>query len=188
MKCEKCGTEYEGNFCPNGCNSPYAQAKKKTPLYKKWWFWLIIVLVIIIVGAASTGDSDNNSSVTPATQNSSTVTQSSSAVEITYEKTDLMAMFDELEENALKAETKYQNKYVEVTGKITNFDSDGKYISIEPVNADAWNFDTTMCYIKNDTQRQFLMEKSKGDTVTIKGKITSIGEILGYNIDIHEVN
>lgn len=23
MKCPKCGTEYEGNFCPNGCNSPY---------------------------------------------------------------------------------------------------------------------------------------------------------------------
>lgn len=29
MKCTKCGTEYEGNFCPKGCNSPYMQKPKK---------------------------------------------------------------------------------------------------------------------------------------------------------------
>lgn len=39
MKCEKCGTEYEGNFCPNGCNSSAVTTdKKKKPVYKKWWF------------------------------------------------------------------------------------------------------------------------------------------------------
>lgn len=96
-------------------------------------------------------------------------------------------MLDELEENALKAETKYQNKYIEVTGKIASFDSDGSYISIEPVNADAWNFDRVTCDIKNESQRNFLLEKSKGDIVTIKGKVTSIGEILGYDIDIKEI-
>ena len=34
IKCNKCGTEYEGNFCPNGCNSPYtapAQAQTQPP-------------------------------------------------------------------------------------------------------------------------------------------------------------
>lgn len=78
MKCTKCQTEYEGNFCPN-CGTPsnnnqnivntqnnyntsntgYApynsgydvntkQEKAKKPLHKKWWFWLIIVLVVFV--------------------------------------------------------------------------------------------------------------------------------------------
>ena len=89
--------------------------------------------------------------------------------------------------NALKAEKTYQNKYVEVTGKISNFDSDGKYISIEPVDADAWNLDTAMCNIQNDEQRDYLLEKVIGDEVTVMGKITSIGEILGYTIKIDSV-
>ena len=81
----------------------------------------------------------------------------------------------------------YQNKYVEVKGNIANFDSDGSYISIEPVNADPFDFISVMCYIKNDSQLDFLLEKSVGDTVTIKGKITSVGEVLGYSIKIEEV-
>ena len=97
-------------------------------------------------------------------------------------------MLDDLDENAMKAESTYQNMYVEVTGKIVSFDSDGSYISIEPVNADEWNFDTVTCYIKTDAQRSVLMEKSKGDTVVIKGKIWSIGEFLGYSINIDEVS
>ena len=37
-----------------------------------------------------------------------------------------------------------------------------------------------MCYIKDD-------EKNVGDTVTVKGKVKSIGEVLGYQLDIKEV-
>ena len=96
-------------------------------------------------------------------------------------------MFESLKNNALKAETEYQNKYVEITGKICNFDSDGKYISVEPTNADEWNFDSVMCYIKNDNHKNFLLEKNKGDIITIRGKVKSIGEVLGYQIDINEV-
>lgn len=41
MKCEKCGVEYEGNYCPKGCNSPYFKQKK--PIAS----WLIVVLLIL---------------------------------------------------------------------------------------------------------------------------------------------
>jgi len=157
--------------------------KVKKPIYKKWWFWLVVVIVIIaIVSGTSGGSGDNN------TDNNTTTT---SAVEtepkITYEKTDLQDMFDALDANALKAEKTYQDKYVEIEGKIKNFDSDGSYISVEPANADEWNFSSAMCYIKNDAQLDFLLEKSVGDKVTIQGQITSIGEVLGYSIDIDSV-
>ena len=44
-----------------------------------------------------------------------------------------------------------------------------------------------MCNIQNDEQRDYLLEKVIGDEVTVKGKITSIGEILGYTIKIDSV-
>lgn len=50
MKCNKCGTEYEGNFCPNGCNSPQVpQANVKKPIYKKWWFWLVLIILGLVL-------------------------------------------------------------------------------------------------------------------------------------------
>lgn len=152
---------------------------KKKPVYKKWWFWVIVVLAVAIVGASSANDSGSNNDGT---------SPSSSSVEIVYEKVDLQTMFDDLGNNAMSAEQKYQNKYIEVEGKISNFDSDGEYISIEAISAGSFNLDTMMCYIKNDSQRQFIMQKSKGDTVTIKCKVKSIGEVLGYSVNINEIN
>ena len=151
--------------------------KKKHPILIFAVIAIVIIAIALIAGVASgdSGDSsDAKEDAVPATS-------------ITYQKVDLQAMLDELDSNALRAEQTYQNKYVEVTGKIANFDSDGAYISIEPVNASEWNFDTVQCYIKNDSQRNFLMNKSKGDVVTIQGKITQIGELLGYSMQIDSV-
>ena len=175
MNCKKCGQEVDKKavVCPNcGC-------KIKKPIYKKWWLWVIVVVVAIIIGTS--GGSDEPTTV------SNTDSASNTQEEITYEVVDLQTMFDELDGNAMKAESKYQKKNIEFECKIKSFDSDGNYISVEPVGADEWNFSSAMCYIKNDTQKNFLIEKNVGDTITIKGKVKSIGEVLGYSIDIAEV-
>jgi len=96
-------------------------------------------------------------------------------------------MFDELESNAMKAENSYKDKYVEFECKIKSFDSDGAYVSVEPKNASEWNFSSAICYIKSDTQKEFLLQKNVGDAISIKGRINSIGEIIGYSLDIKEV-
>ncbi len=187
--CQKCGNEMDDKaiLCVN-CGTPVKQQKQ---FYKKWWFWVIIALVIII-GASSSGgeenkDKTNSSSSQTTVSSASEKKETSSKEKIVYEKTSLKDMMDLLEENALKAEKTYQNKYVQISGKIKNFDSDGKYISIEPVNADDWNFETATCNIENDKQRDFLLEKKVGDKITVKGEVISIGELLGYTIDIDEV-
>ncbi|MBO5136330.1 MAG: hypothetical protein J6C17_03005 [Clostridia bacterium] len=171
MNCKNCGQEIDKKavVC-TGCG-----CKIKKPFYKKLWFWLIVVVVIAIVGSSS-GGSDT-----------STNTTNKQAEVITYEVVDLQTMFDELDENAMKAESAYQDKYIEFQCKITNFDSDGRYIGVEPVNGSEWNFITAMCYIKDDAQKSFLIEKNVGDTITIKGQVKEIGEVLGYSIDIKEV-
>ena len=72
MKCNICGTSYEGKFCPN-CGAPattetpvvnaapsvpVAEVKKKKPIYKKWWFWVIIAIVVIGIIGGSNSDEE----------------------------------------------------------------------------------------------------------------------------------
>ena len=181
--CEKCGKEMNdtAKSC-EACGAPAAKRKTRKPIYKKWWFWVILVVVMISVASGS-GEKETDVPV----DSSAVADTNSAAAERFYAEVDLQTMIDELNANALKAEKNYQDKLVAVTGKITNFDSDGSYISIEPVGADEWNFDTVMCTIKDEAQLNLLLEKVVGDTVSIKGEVTNVGEVLGYTIRIDEV-
>ncbi len=158
-------------------------------IFKKWWIWTIIfvVVVVAIVGSSSSTTENTGDTTVADTSTVATTTEDTTAT-LVYEKVDLQQMMDDLDANALKAEKDYQDKYIQITCKISNFDSDGKYISVEPVDADEWNFNTAICDIKNDAQLNFLLEKSVGDIVTIEGKVTSIGEVLGYSINIDQIS
>lgn len=174
MKCKKCGQDVDKKavVCTQcGC-------KIKKPVYKKWWFWVIIVIIGVIIA---------NSSGNNETTNNDAIPSQNQTENISYETVDLQTMFDDLKSNAMKAENNYKNKYVEFVCKIKSFDSDGSYVTVEPKNADQWNFSSATCYIKNDAQREFLIQKNVGDIITIKAKVKSIGEVLGYSLDIQEV-
>lgn len=176
MNCKKCGHEIDKKavVCTN-CG-----IKIQKPIYKKWWFWLVIVVVIVLVASSSGGDAGSDADINE-------VSDSAQNEELVYEVVDLQKMFDDLDGNAMKAESLYQQKNIEFECKIKSFDSDGKYISVEPVNASEWNFSSAMCYIKNDAQKDFLIQKNVGDAITIKGKVKSIGEVMGYTINIDDV-
>lgn len=95
-------------------------------------------------------------------------------------------MKKDLKDNALKASETYKNKYIEITRNIGNIDSSGKYISLDGPEED---FDLTsiLYYIKNDDQKKVVADTTKGQSVTVKGKVTDVGEIMGYSIDINEI-
>ena len=94
---------------------------------------------------------------------------------------------DDLYSNAMKATDKYEKQYVELTGRLNVIDSSGKYISITPVD-DEFAIMGVQCYIKNDDQKTAIMDMSIGDTVIVKGKITDVGEVMGYSLDIDEIS
>ena len=189
-QCKHCKTEidYTAKVCP--------QCRKKQGA-NGCLIAVVVFIALALLGSCFGGKSsesdtkeststrtENSSSTTSATSEAVTETTTEPAIEYAvYSVDDMMA---ELKENALKASDKYDKQYVEITGKLGTIDSSGKYITLMPMDDD-WAFVGVQCYIKNDDQKSKVMELSKGDTVTLKGKIKSVGEVLGYSLDIDEM-
>ena len=146
----------------------------------------LCLAAVIVICTMFPGSTDGKIAVN--TPIATTSTQATESPQIQYEQVDLKAMLDELDANAMRAEQKYQGKLIEITGKIKSFDSDGKYISIVPCDAPKISLDFAMCYLTDPTHKAFLLEKSVGDVVTIRGKVVTIGEVIGYGVRIAEIS
>ena len=153
--------------------------KVKKPIYKKWWFWLIVVIVVVAISSSS-----NDTNTTNPTS-SSTSTESNETIE--YTVVDIDELEDALTNNAAAAKDKYKGKYVEIKGRLGTIDADLKYISLLSIT-DEWDFSGIHCSIKNNEQKEVVKTLSKDQTITIKGKITDVGEVLGYYLDIIEIS
>ena len=156
---------------------------EKKPFYKKWWFILLVVLVVL--GAIS--NKKEGTTKTESNQTQSSVTKEETKKEVVYEKITAKKLLDDLKNNALKAEQTHNKKEYEITGEISVIDAQGKYIGINPVGDD-FVLTGIQAYIKNDDQKQVVAELSKGDKITVKGKIKDVGEVMGYTVDIDEIS
>ena len=175
MFCKHCGKEIlKGATICVGCG-----IKIKKPWYKKWWLWVIVGLLAIMLISCNSDDSTTTSSST------TTVEQTAIEEEITYNSITANQLIQDLEANAMVAED-YTNGYFSITGYICNFDSDGNYISID--NNDTWNFTTIQCYTRgNEEVINQLKQYREGDMIVVNGQITDVGEVLGYQMNIHSI-
>lgn len=148
--------------------------KKKKPIYKRVWFIGLVVVILIGVIGSLGGNSSTDTTSVQEKQN------------ITYTPHTVSELVTDLEGNALKANEKYKDQYVQLTGRLETIDSDGKYISIGPTDIE-FSFTNVQCYIKSDEQKAVVANLAAHDTVVVKGKITDVGELLGYSLDIDEI-
>lgn len=156
---------------------------EKKPFYKKWWFILLVVLVVL----GTISNKKEGTTKTESNQTQSSVTKEETKKEVVYEKITAKKLLDDLKNNALKAEQTHNKKEYEITGEISVIDAQGKYIGINPVGDD-FVLTGIQAYIKNDDQKQVVAELSKGDKITVKGKIKDVGEVMGYTVDIDEIS
>ena len=94
-------------------------------------------------------------------------------------------MIEDLEANALNAAQTYKGKRVVVTGTVGNIDASGDYFSLE--GTDDFSFTFVQIYI-NDDQVATVSGYTKGQDVTVTGKVTNVGEIIGYSIDAESLS
>ena len=131
MKCQKCGTEYEGDLCQNCGETATAQnpvqtnekqpnAKRKRPVYKKWWFWFLMSLATIITLGAVFGETeptDTESKDSNSSSISTDNTNSSLEPELTYEEE--IATYGEVNFATLSRNPdKYKGQKLKFTGQV----------------------------------------------------------------------
>ena len=188
--CPNCGKEMQegadvcvdcGKIANNTTPKNNQEKKKKMPT------WLIVVLVIIgigIIGSVMSNDEEkatNNTSTNNSSTNTSTTQQTIEYIKVSKDQLD-----EALKNNAASAKDTYNKKYLEITGKLGTIDSDLKYISLMS-STNEWDFNGIHCYLKTSEQKNIVKTLTNGQEITIRGKITDVGEVLGYYLDIKEI-
>lgn len=176
IHCKSCNAEIAASA--KAC--PHCGAKNKKPIYKRPWF--IAVIVIILIAAVAGGGSDE-----PAPTGGDATDPKAEEQVIEYTAYTVGELVRDLESNPMKASETYLDQYVELSGELSVIDSSGSYFSIDATDVDFTLYNVT-CNFKNDEQKQAIMDASIGDIITVKGKITDVGEVLGYYMDVDEIS
>lgn len=176
-KCKTCGEMIAKNakVCPK-CG---AKQKGHAGL-----IIVVVVIVLLLLALISNGGSSGST----ASNSSGASSESQKAEEpVTYTDVSIADMMNELENNAAAASDKYKDQYLSITGKLSNIDAQGSYISIVDPD-DQFAFTGCQCFIKgNEEIANTVKTLSKGDIITVKGKITDVGEVLGYSLTIDSI-
>lgn len=179
--CKHCGAE----IAAGAKTCPKCGGKNTKPFYKKVWFWILIAVLVLGIGGAAGGSGGSDDSGT-ATSTETATEETAEEPAIEYQDVSVEALFDELENNAMNASDTYKNQNLAITGILGTIDSDGSYFALES-NNDNYMFQSVTCYIKNDEQLEKIKTLSKGDEITVKGKVTDVGEVFGYYLNTDSI-
>jgi len=100
-----------------------------------------------------------------------------------YQTVEISKMMSDLRENVALASQHYTGMYVSLSGRLDRVDEKGKYFTIDvgdPVKS-------IYCSIKDNQQWNTVGRKSMGGTVYVRGKIRTVGALMGYAIDVDTV-
>ena len=197
--CEFCGAKLEENA--NVCLSCGRQIKNTRSSKSKQSLptWLIVIIVILAIGTILNINDENEEPVNHVTNKETNNNKSNKASDntnnlpnqvpedIEYIKISKDDLDEALDNNAAAARETYINKYVEVTGKLGTIDSELKYLSLKSPTKE-WDLKSIHCTIKNKEQKEIIKTLTRDQEITVKGKITDVGEVLGYYLDITEIS
>lgn len=134
------------------------------------------------IGGSQSGQNEENGSHT--NQVEGTETDNPGIDNIEYVPYTVDELVDELHLNALRAKQEFQNQYIELTGTLSSFDSDGSYFSLGVLYDNEYSWDTIECFFTDSAQIELFVAKNSGDIITIRCKVKEVGEVIGYYVDI----
>lgn len=146
---------------------------------------IVVLVLVVCIAIASCGGSGGSGTNSGSGASSSGAEQSE---QVTYKAYKVDKLMKDLEENAARAQEKYQDKSVALTGKLSNIDASGDYIDLVPLK-DQYTVIGVQCYTHGDDEILDKVKKLKtGKTYVVKGTITDVGEVLGYSLDIDSIS
>jgi len=141
----------------------------------KKYLYSVLVMALFAIGFAASDDSDSSNVV-------------SEDVPTSMESVTAEQMLSDLEQNPMRAQKLYSDKWLEIVGTLGNMDSEGKYFSLEGPD---FSLISVQCQIPRDKKEEFtnkLINMSKGARISVKGKVTDMGEVMGYKVAIVELH
>lgn len=173
--CKHCQTEipYKAKVCP--------QCRKKQGGKLKW---IIIGILILIVAIGAFGGGDDTDSTDSTKTESAEKKEKKEKKKIDYTKVSAVELDKVLDKNAAKAAKQYKGKYLEISGTLGNIDSDLSYFDVD---GNDFDFTIIQCYIQNEEQENIILEMEQGDKITVRGKCTDVGELMGYSIEVDSI-
>lgn len=157
--------------------------KASRPWFKKKRFWLlgVVGVVVVLQALGGGGDSSETSSNDSGQQeqDQSAPETSSTPIAVTAEQ-----LISDLKENALAAKTSWIDKYVTVTGILTNIDASGDYFVLR--GDEEFEFIDVRISI-DDSFVGVVSAFKMGQSVTVTGMVSGVGEIMGYDIKAQSI-
>ena len=122
--------------------------------------------------------------------NQSTSSGSSvSAEEISYEQVDMTDMAKTLVKKESKAQKKYDDAYVELTGIVAETDANSNNYLILSCGSEEEDLAEVqfVCYFSPAEESLTEATYEVGDTVTVLGQVIYVGSDYGYNLTVTEI-
>ena len=155
--------------------------KASRPWFKKKRFWLlgVVGVVVVLQALGGGGDSSETSSNDSGQQEQNQTTVAVTPIAVTAEQ-----LISDLKENALAAKTSWIDKYVTVTGILTNIDASGDYFVLR--GDEEFEFIDVRISI-DDSFVGVVSAFKMGQSVTVTGMVSGVGEIMGYDIKAQSI-
>lgn len=144
------------------------------------------ILLLISIGMYSNGTIGGNKNTSGSNNTNNSIVKKQESKKIEYTKVDIDTMEEALDNNAAAAKDTYNGKYLEITGRLGTIDSDLKYISLLSPT-DEWDIIGIHCTLKNQQVKDAVKTLTKDQNIIVKGRITDVGEVLGYYLDVDEI-
>lgn len=148
-----------------------------------------IAVVIGLVGSCAGGGTKDQNKAATSTTSSSSSSGAAQTKQKVYADADINVLIKEAKDNAASANQNYKKKDVKITGgRILNIDSDLKYITIEGTDPN-YTMLHVRCDVKNDNKelKDSILKLKKGQSVTVYGTITDVGDLMGYYLKLDKV-
>ena len=140
----------------------------------KKYFYSMLVMAMFAIGFAASDDTESDS-------------VAEDEVPTEFMKATVETMLSDLSQNEMRAQKKYGGKYMEVTGTLGSMDSEGEYFSLDDNSFGILDIHCKIPKNKREIITDKLINMEKGDMIVVKGKITDMGEIMGYNLTVIDV-
>jgi hypothetical protein len=153
---------------------------------------VVVALVVIAIAIGALGSGDDSGSAPSASGQAQVEASADASSEaeaasepIVFEDVDINTLFETLSNNPLNAKNTYEGATIRFTGYLSNIDASGKYFNVK--NGDEWSFESIQCYINDEATLDRIASSAMGDELTICGTVTSVGEVLGYSLDVDHI-